>query len=306
MTTQEIEALRKKYYNATLRELKEIQPGLWIFRIQPDAGIPKFKPGQYTTLGMGMWEGCVEGNAPETLRPGDEKKLLRRAYSMSHPVLNPKTGKLYTPREIDFVEFYITLVLVGGTTPTPPRLTPRLFTLKPGARLSFGPKVTGHYTIEGIQPTDSMVFFSTGTGEAPHNAMIWKLLTEGHKGPIVSCVCTRKRSDQAYRPLHEKLQTMHSNYKVIYIATREENEPKMYCQDLLTRGILEQKGNLKLNPANTHVYMCGNPSMIGRPEEKEGQKIYPKPAGLIELLEQKSFTIHTLQKHGNIHFEAYW
>src|SRR3989338_6628697 len=133
MTTQEIEALRKKYYNATLRELKEIQPGLWIFRIQPDAGIPKFKPGQYTTLGMGMWEGCVEGNAPETLRPGDEKKLLRRAYSMSHPVLNPKTGKLYTPREIDFVEFYITLVLVGGTTPTPPRLTPRLFTLKPGA-----------------------------------------------------------------------------------------------------------------------------------------------------------------------------
>jgi len=33
---------------------------------------------------------------------------------------------------------------------------------------------------------------------------------------------------------------------------------------------------------------------------------YPKPKGIIEILESRGFTIHTPARNGNIHFEAYW
>lgn len=292
-------------YNAAVTEVIKVQPALWIFRVKPEAGVPPYKPGQYTTLGLGLWEKCVEGNAPETLKPGEEKKVLRRAYSMSHPVVK-QDGKLYREGELDFFEFYVALVLAGGGTPTPPRLTPRLFSLKKGDRLALGPKVTGHYYLENPGPQNQYFFFSTGTGEAPHNAMIWQLLSSGFQGGVVNCVCTRYRIDQAYRSIHEKLAKEHSNYKVIYLATREKDEPKLYCQDLIEQGLFEKKTGFCLDPANTHIYLCGNPSMIGRPETAEGKKIYPKPKGLIEILEGRGFTVHTSAHPGNIHFEAYW
>lgn len=294
-----------KFYNAAVIEVFEIQKALWIFRVKPDKGLPSYRPGQYTTLGLGVWEKAVEGSGPEVLKPNQENQLLRRAYSVSHPILNDK-GKLYDPKEIDFFEFYITLVVNDSGKPTPPRLTPRLFALKKGSRLAFGPKMTGHYTLEGIGPADQIIFFATGTGEAPHNAMIWELLGKNHKGPVVSVVCTRYRADQAYRGLHEKLAKQFSNYRVIYLATREKGEPKTYCQDLIAGGEFEKRTGVTLSPANTHVYLCGNPSMIGRPELVAEKKVYPKPAGIIEILEQKGFTVAGPAQKGNIHFEAYW
>ena len=302
----EINGLRSKHYNATLIELFMPQKALWIFRVKPDEGMIPFKPGQYTTLGLGLWEPCVAGSGPETLKPGQEKQLLRRAYSVSHPVVDSKTGALYSPTEIDFYEFYVTLVVNESSTPMPPRLTPRIFALKKGERLAFGPKMTGHYNLEGIKKTDQVVFFATGTGEAPHNAMIWQLLTQKHEGPIVSVVSVRYNADQAYRGLHEKLAKEYKNYHPIYLATREPGQPKQYAQDLIQQGLFEKKTGVLLEASKTHVYLCGNPSMIGRPEIKNGQKIYPKPAGLIEILENKGFTVSAPSRPGNIHFEAYW
>lgn len=293
------------FYNAAVTEVFEIQKALWIFRVKPDKGLTAYQPGQYTTLGLGVWEKAVEGSGPETLKPNQEKQLLRRAYSVSHPILNPE-GKLYDPKDIDFFEFYITLVVNTSGKPTPPRLTPRLFALQKGSRLAFGPKMTGHYTLEGIRSTDSIVFFATGTGEAPHNAMIWELLSKNHQGPIVSVVCTRYRADQAYRAMHEKLAKQFSSYHAIYLATREKDEPKIYCQDLINSGEFEKRTRVTLSPANTHVYLCGNPSMIGRPDLVDGKKVYPKPAGILSILEQKGFTVATPSQKGNIHFEAYW
>lgn len=303
---EEIQTLRSRYYNAAVTGIEEPQKDLWILRVKPDKGISDYKPGQYTTLGLGIWEPPVAGNGPEALKAGQEKQLLRRAYSVSHPVLNEKTGKVYDPSELDFFEFYVTLVLNASKTGTPPRLTPRLFALKKGDRLAFGPKMTGHYILEGIDKKDQIVFFATGTGEAPHNAMIWQLLREKHEGPIVSCVCTRFRIDQAYRSMHERLVKMFPKYRVIYLATREKDEPKIYCQDLLKSGELEKQTGLFFKPQNTHFFLCGNPSMIGRPEIKGDQKIYPKPTGIIEVLEGRGFGVATPSTKGNIHFEAYW
>ena len=54
--------------------------------------------------------------------------------------------QLMVPADMDYYEFYITLVARDGEEGQDPSLTPRLWMLKEGDRLWMGPKVTGHYT----------------------------------------------------------------------------------------------------------------------------------------------------------------
>ena len=86
-----------------------------------------------------------------------------------------------------------------------PALTPRLFMLEEGDRINIGEKITGHYTLDPVKPGDTVVFLGTGTGEAPHNYMLWDLLRRGHTGKILLACCVRYRRDLGYlrhaRPL---------------------------------------------------------------------------------------------------------
>ena len=66
-----------------------------------------------------------------------------------------------------------------------------------GDRLFIGRKFTGHYTLEGVKPADNIVFLSTGTGEAPQNAMIAELFRREHEGRILDVVCVRFKTDLA-------------------------------------------------------------------------------------------------------------
>ena len=202
MTADECAELRKKHYNATVAAIRWANSDLMAVRIRPDFPLPNHKPGQYSTLGLGAWEPRVEGCQPETISPADERKLIRRAYSISCPILDDN-GALLDRDRIDWLEFYI--VLVRETDHNPPALTPRLFNLKEGDRLFLGEKITGHFTLDPVKPADSVVFLSTGTGEAPHNYMLWDLLRRGHQGPILAACCVRYRRDLGYLALHEEL-----------------------------------------------------------------------------------------------------
>jgi len=116
----------------------------------------------------------------------------------------------------------------------------------------------------------------------------------------------RFRRDQAYRETHEKLADQFSQYHVIHIATREADEPKLHCQDVIQKNIIQERTHLELDPKITDIYLCGNPAMIGRPKTKEEMKVYPQPTGIVEILEKKGFIMSTPRQPGNIHFEAYW
>jgi len=52
--------------------------------------------------------------------------------------------------------------------------------------------------------------------------------------------------------------------------------------------------------------LCGNPAMIGSPEEVDGNTVFPEPAGVVELLMAQGFTLDRRNVPGNIHFEEYW
>lgn len=308
MTAEEIARSRRQRYNATVTKLIKPNPDLMIVRIAPDFPMPHYEPGQYTTLGMGGWEPRFPGCQDEVLEPSDEAKMIRRAYSISHPVLGDD-DELLAP-DCPWVEFYIVLVKDSGNPAKPPALTPRLFMLREGDRLQLGEKFTGHFTLEGVKPTDTVLFLSTGTGEAPHNAMLWQLLRAHHRGPILAACCVRYRRDLGYLSTHEKLVARFPNYTYVRLTTRElqPGDRKQYIQDLLSSGQLEQMVGGALDPASTHVFLCGNPKMIGIPEKgPSGERVYPQPPGVIEILEGRGFHAdHSMRQRGNIHFEKYW
>lgn len=70
---------------------------------------------------------------------------------------------------------------------------------------------------------------------------------------------------------------------------------------------LERDAQCDLSPNDTHIFLCGSPDMIGVPHHThDATKRYPKPTGMVEILEQRGFRVDQPHEVGNIHFEKYW
>ncbi|HKX76226.1 MAG TPA: NAD(P)-binding domain-containing protein [Acidimicrobiia bacterium] len=295
---EEVEQLRQEHYNATITTFERAHSDLWLLRIRPDRGDLPHLAGQYASLGLGYWEPRADGARDRNLEKMWDR-LVRRSYSISSPILDER-GYLVDPVRVQELEFYV--VLVPPSEERIPALTPRLALKRPGDRIYLGPKVAGRYTLAPVtDPTQQVVFLATGTGEAPHNSMILELFRKGHFGPIVSVVSVRYWADLAYRAVHETLEKRFPNFSYVALVTREPGVPKRYVQDLLLDGSLGE-----LDPANSHVYACGNPAMIGLPEPDTDPPRYPEPPGVCEILTEAGFTLDRRGRPGNIHYEEYW
>ncbi|WP_173403180.1 ferredoxin--NADP reductase [Rhodopirellula sallentina] len=310
---QEQRQLRERFYNATIIDRIDITDDLAKFRIRPDNGIPAFDPGQYVALGLGNWEPRLLGTQPEDVPINKARKIVRRAYSISCPMLDEE-GNLATQDSVDYLEFYITLVRQGATAVSkPPALTPRLFGKSVGDRVVLEKKIVGKYKLGSYEPDDTMLFLGTGTGEAPHNAMAAKLLATGHRGRIIIATSVRYRHDCAYMNEHRVLMRQYPNYLYLPMTTREpENlQPdhpqfvgKQYLQAMFTSGKLSELAEDPLDPANTHVFLCGNPDMIGY--IAPGAEA-PENPGMLPLLRAAGFRDDVQEHHaGTIRFEKYW
>ena len=310
----DIKVPRRAQYNATVVGLRRVHEDLLILRVLPDVGPIPFTPGQYTTLGLGDWEPCVDraSHLGESAHAAPE--LIRRAYSFSASMVDA-AGALLPPQADKANEFYV--ALVHPESPVRPLLTPRLFALTEGARLYVGPKAKGQYTTAGVAPDDALVFVATGAGEAPHNAMIADRLAAGHRGPIAAVTCVRRRRDLAYLAAHKTLAAAFPNYRYLWLTTREpENiDPtspgyvgKRYLQQFFAEGHFERESGIALHPDNAQVFLCGNPQMIGDPRRRgpSPDASAPVPLGMIQVLERRGFTLDRPGVRGTIHVESYW
>lgn len=306
------EDLRRQHYNAEVVAIEEVHSDLRIFRLRCDDGPVDFDPGQYTVLGLGYWEPRLPETQTEELTAEQEPQLIRRAYSIGARLLDDE-GRLLPVTHDPLLEIYVTLV---RQAPDPPALTPRLFMLNVGDRLYVSPKAHGHYGATPIDPDHQVVLIATGTGEAPHNAMLTKLLHRGHRGRIIIASCVRYRRDLGYLAKHRELERQFPNYRYLALTTREpENvDPthpayvgKRYLQDYFESGDFERDAELQLDPRWTQVFLCGSPDMIGVPiRTHDPVKRYPTPRGMVEILENRGFEIDRPHHPGNIHFEKYW
>lgn len=290
-----------------------VHDDLMVLSLRPDGGPLTFVAGQYTVLGLGSWEDRLEGGPEETSAGNhDQHRLIRRAYSISCPILD-ESGQLVRAAGREQVEFFIALVPQVSSSPT---LTPRLFLLKERDRLFLGRKCHGHYTLGQIKPHDTVIFMATGTGEAPHNAMLAELLIGEHQGPIISVVCVRYQADLAYLGTHRLLEREFPNYRYLTLTTREpinldRTHPhyigKRYIQDYFSSKDLEEDAGIEFDPRTTHAFLCGSPAMIGVPlHTHDKSQRYPQPTGMVELLENRGFIVDRPHEPGNIYFEKYW
>ncbi|MEL7158549.1 MAG: ferredoxin--NADP reductase, partial [Actinomycetota bacterium] len=302
--TAAIDELRDEHYNATITKFEPTHSDLWVLRVRPDQGDTSHLPGQYASLGLGFWEERIDDATDKNLDDRWEK-LIRRSYSISSRIFD-EHGYLANDTSGNELEFYI--VLVPPTDDNIPALTPRLALKRPGDRIYLGPKVAGRYTLAAVtNPADTVVFLSTGTGEAPHNAMVVELLQKGHVGPIVSAVSVRQWVDLGYAHKHEALSERYPNYHYLPMPTREADVPKRYIQDLIAADDFADQLGVTLDPANTHVFLCGNPAMIGLPEDDgDGNEVFPETVGVVQLLTERGFTLDRRKQPGNIHYEEYW
>jgi ferredoxin--NADP+ reductase len=125
----------------------------------------------------------------------------------------------------------------------------------------------------------------------------------------------RQDRDLAYRRVHERLADRYANYRYVPLTTREprnldNSRPdyvgKRYLQDYLTSGQLERDLQTRLDPANTHLFLCGTPQMIGAPQRSHDPATrFPHPGGMVELLERRGFQVDLPHERGNLHFESY-
>lgn len=307
-----VHRLRGEHYNASLLTVIEPHADLRILRAVPDAGVPAVRPGQFISLGLGYWEPRVSGADEEQLDELHLHRLAKRAYSISCSIVD-ESGRPKRVSEFPYLEFYV--ALVRHAAKRPPALTPRLFSLQKEDRLFVEPHASGHYSLAGLLPDQDAFFFATGTGEAPHNAMIAELLEQGHRGRIVSAVSVRFRQDAAYRLVHEQLAKRYANYRYVVLTTREpENiDPrrpdyvgKRHLQQLVGSGELERTAGVSLDPVRSHVFLCGSPAMIGVGHAAAGHASQIVSGSMLDLLTERGFTPDQPHAAGNVHFERYW
>jgi ferredoxin/flavodoxin---NADP+ reductase len=301
--SEKIASLRDEHYNAVVVGLRRVHDDLAIMRVRPDRPIPPYEPGQWIALGIGLWERRVVGMPPEEITEDELATLVRRPFSIGSRILHDDEPRLLRPEEEDSYEFYMAL---PHGTPKPPILAARLFALEVGSRLWVDAQPRGQNTLAEVQPEDDVLFAATGTGESPHNRMIWQLLRHGHRGRIASVVTTRQVADQGYRQVHERVLQLFPNYRHAAIATREPGQKGAHLQELLLNGQLEELTGFKLDPRRSRVFLCGNPGMIGAPRLQDSRAVYPPVLGMVEVLEQqRGFRADPRRGNINIHFERY-
>lgn len=247
-------SLKDRMHLAVLTERTDIAgPEVAIFRFRPvDGELFSFTAGQYATLGLDA---------------GDE--FVPRAYSIAS-----------SPYQRDHLEFYINVINEG-------HLTPSLFALHIGDRVHYmGPK--GIFTL-AKSTTKHLLLIATGTGLAPYVSMVRTLHAEQwagrpHGRTITLVHGVRHTADLGYRwELDGLSREQGFDFTYVPMVSRHENDP-FWSPDVghgRVTALLELLGAQgtpeesplpacldldelrgRLPPADTAVYLCGNPDMI--------------------------------------------
>lgn len=302
-------------YNATVAQRVEIAPGLMILRVVPDQLPLNFEAGQYTVLGMKQSAPRAPGSEPEvrsgsalgvgdlaegelssssltsssltssSLADGgdpareDPDKMIRRAYSIAS-----------SSKADEYIEFYLAMVPSG-------ELTPRLFSLKVHDRLYVGPKATGLFTLKKVPAHAHMYLVGTGTGLAPYMSMLRSEVECGGPQRLVILHGARYSYDLAYRTELMTITRICPNISYFPVVSRAQGDPTWrgltgYLQDVLLSGIIEDKTGVPLDPEKSHVFLCGNPSMIESAKAR--------------LMAERGYVPDARKVVGSLHLEEYW
>lgn len=221
-----------KYTRETVLSVRRWSANLFSFTLTRPAHF-RFSAGQFARIGI-----VVE----------DEK--IFRAYSV---VSSPFAEEL---------EFFSIVVPDGA-------FTSRLQYLKAGDNLLLEKIPYGFLTLSRYQqplPYD-LWLLATGTGLAPFLSMLQDFEPWQKYQHIILAYSVRSREELAYVKEIEQIAATFgdggASFKFLPIITRgEQTVLNQRLPRLIENGQLEAHAQLKLNPASSHVMLCGNPQMV--------------------------------------------
>jgi ferredoxin-NADP reductase len=230
-TDERVVAAEAEQYNARLVRRSDQTSDLATFWVRYDGEPVPFEPGQYMTIGV-----YADG------------KLVQRPYSVASP---PRAAGT------DGYEFYVRLVPVW-------RFTTLLWRLPMGhAMRMIGPK--GKFMLEP-QDARTHLYVSTGTGIAPFIAMMRETLAAHDPRQTVVLHGCSYVDELGYRELLAGWEE-DGTYPVRYIPSISRPSDPRNAGWAGRTGRVEAVvadvcSELGLDPAQTVVYICGNPEMI--------------------------------------------
>lgn len=237
-------------------ERRQWAPGLVTLRVE--AEIAPFEPGQFVNIGLRL-----------------SGELVFRAYSLASPPGEP-------------LEFYVTEVK-GGV------LTPRLCGLQSGEILLVEQHPQGFFTLHYVPDAQELWCVATGTGLGPFLSILRSPEVWRRFGRVVVAHGVRETAQLGYRDELAKLSALRQGRLVwVPVVSREPAAGNVLHGRLTTAlsdGSLEARAAATLDPARSHVMLCGNPAMI---------------ADVTALLEARGLRKHRQRKPGHISIEKYW
>ncbi len=266
-------------YNATVVECLDVTAEIKIFRVKLDDESFRFKAGQYAMLGLLESEPRIP-ESPDEEHPdvAIADPMIRRAYSIS-------SGNI----QMDFLEFYVSLVSDGA-------LTPRLFAMEEGSRLFVGPKAKGLFTLDKIPLDSNILMVATGTGLAPYMSMLRSEILANRERKIAVLQGASYSWDLGYRRELQSLSAKYDHFSYLPVISRPNDDPDWKGKTgrlppLLDSDEISEQSGFPVEAEKCHIFICGNPAMITDAEAR---------------LTQKGFVLGEGRVKGDLHIEKYW
>ena len=200
-----------------------------LYSIQLDAPVAGFRAGQFIKIALDI-----------------DGERVGRAYSLVSP---PQER----PLEVLFNE------VPGGP------LTPYLSNLNPGDSVWVSAQPGGIFTLESVQPADTLWLLATGTGIGVYLSMLrtpdpWERFRR-----VVLVHGVRSAADLVYAETIAAIAADRGNRFVFVPAVSRESYPPGLngrITDLLRSGALEERVGERVSAQSSHVMLCGNSAMI--------------------------------------------
>lgn len=200
-----------------------------LYSMQIEAPVAEFKAGQYTKLALDV-----------------EDQRIGRPYSL----VNAPQDR---PLEVYFNE-----------VPEGP-LTPRLSDLNPGDSLWVSTRAGGIFTLDTVQPAQTLWLIATGTALGVYLSILrtrdpWERFER-----VILVHGTRTVAELAYGETIAAIAERHGDQFRFLPAVSREDHPvalRGRITDLINQGILEARVGSTLAHDSSHVMLCGNSAMI--------------------------------------------
>jgi len=228
------------------------------YSVRIDAPVEDFRAGQFLKVGLDV---------------GEER--IGRPYSYVN-----------APHERPLEIFF-------NTVPEGP-LSNRLAELRSGDDIWVTPKANGMLTLDEVrEDATELWLLATGTAIGPFLSILRTHAPWERFERIVLAYGVRYAKDLAYQDLVDELRGLHpEQLAYVPLVTREPVADALRTRIpvALTDGSLEARAGTRLDPARSHVMLCGNSGMI---------------ADATSVLEARGLTRHRRREPGHYSLEKY-